>query len=274
MERSCYYLRNRPGFTLIELLVVIAIIAILAAILFPVFAQARAKARQAACLSNMKQIGNALMMYTQDYDETYPANVSLPGSAVNPQELTGGGQRLHIEWVGLIQPYAKNAGIFSCASAVRNTTLKFDGTRWWPASGPGTAFPTRQIGANERIVNRVNSGGPQQTVAMAAIGKPAELPMVADSVYCIFPDAPRVFNANNNNNNWYDYAVAPDPALARHNQGSTIVYGDGHAKWVPQRAMEWDPARSSQQGCGSPASSKYNWRCWKLPTDPGDERLQ
>jgi prepilin-type N-terminal cleavage/methylation domain-containing protein len=65
---------TRRGFTLIELLVVIAIIAILAAILFPVFAQARAKARQTQCLSNSKQIGMAMMQYVQDYDELYPVN--------------------------------------------------------------------------------------------------------------------------------------------------------------------------------------------------------
>ena len=71
MERRC----SRYGFTLIELLVVIAIIAILAAILFPVFAQAREKARQASCLSNCKQLGLASNMYVQDYDETFPYNL-------------------------------------------------------------------------------------------------------------------------------------------------------------------------------------------------------
>src|SRR5437762_4120123 len=70
MVKPC--LRRRVGFTLIELLVVIAIIAILAAILFPVFAQARSKARQATCISNLKQLGNAMLMYVQDFDETFP----------------------------------------------------------------------------------------------------------------------------------------------------------------------------------------------------------
>src|SRR6266480_7474120 len=73
---------TKQGFTLIELLVVIAIIAILAAILFPVFAQAREKARQASCLSNNKQYATATLMYLQDYDETYPMNAYLNGTCV------------------------------------------------------------------------------------------------------------------------------------------------------------------------------------------------
>jgi len=98
--------RARRGFTLIELLVVIAIIAILAAILFPVFAQAREKARQTACLSNQKQIGTAMMMYMQDYDEMI-APAQLGGSTGNPA----------VSWPTMIMPYIKNADVFVCPSA-------------------------------------------------------------------------------------------------------------------------------------------------------------
>src|SRR6266498_1636350 len=102
----------RKAFTLIELLVVIAIIAILAAILFPVFAQAREKARQASCLSNLKQVGNALMMYQQDYDEVWPPSYYYRNpTAGGSLDATG------IEsWSGFTQPYIKSWRIFVCPS--------------------------------------------------------------------------------------------------------------------------------------------------------------
>jgi prepilin-type N-terminal cleavage/methylation domain-containing protein/prepilin-type processing-associated H-X9-DG protein len=104
---------TKIGFTLIELLVVIAIIAILAAILFPVFAQAREKARQITCVNNLKQIGTGMLMYAQDYDETWmPSRTPAAGGNWN-------------EWSVLVQPYIKNGtstvdnnvtGVFSCPS--------------------------------------------------------------------------------------------------------------------------------------------------------------
>jgi prepilin-type N-terminal cleavage/methylation domain-containing protein len=99
---------KRRGFTLIELLVVIAIIAILAAILFPVFAQARESARQTSCLSNLKQLGLALRMYTTDYDETNP-NIRI--WAPDSGDLNKG-----LIWKNVVQPYIKNKGIFQCPS--------------------------------------------------------------------------------------------------------------------------------------------------------------
>ena len=96
--------RVRQGFTLIELLVVIAIIAILAAILFPVFAQAREKARAASCQSNLKQIMSGVKMYTQDYDETFPMSAYL----LPPNRV--------VSVYGAVEPYMKNIQIFICPS--------------------------------------------------------------------------------------------------------------------------------------------------------------
>jgi prepilin-type N-terminal cleavage/methylation domain-containing protein len=102
-------MRARNGFTLIELLVVIAIIAILAAILFPVFAQARESARQAACLSNCKQIGLAWTMYMQDYDER------VSGPYIYDLDAKGKQVGLHTV-VDLLQPYIKNLNVWACPS--------------------------------------------------------------------------------------------------------------------------------------------------------------
>jgi len=117
--------RHHAGFTLIELLVVIAIIAILAAILFPVFARARENARRSSCQSNLKQIGVAMMQYIEDYDnvmvadwygdlpneETYPINAAIP----------------RYKWLDAIEPYTKSEQLFTCPSAIKDLDRNNDG---------------------------------------------------------------------------------------------------------------------------------------------------
>lgn len=102
----------KRAFTLIELLVVIAIIAILAAILFPVFAQAKASAKKTACLSNNKQIGTAMQMYLTDNDDVYPQAYYYP----NDNNSSGG----YVQWSGLLMPYVKNYDMFRCPGSTAN----------------------------------------------------------------------------------------------------------------------------------------------------------
>lgn len=111
-------MKTRRGFTLIELLVVIAIIAILAAILFPVFARAREKARQSSCQSNLKQIGLAYAMYAQDYDERLPRGVGYiaVGTPADPPG-TNTVYGLQGEFYITLAPYIKNEQIFNCPSS-------------------------------------------------------------------------------------------------------------------------------------------------------------
>ena len=155
--------KQKYGFTLIELLVVIAIIAILAAILFPVFATAREAARKASCLSNMKQITLALRMYAQDYDERLFASGSLPvendpgyltgrrPDGTNIVRMIGGG----LSW--FTQPYIKNEQIFKCPSDTgqnfwgRNSTgWPWSKAVWW---GKPTSYQFRHI---------FDAGGPDE----------------------------------------------------------------------------------------------------------------
>ncbi len=108
---------TRRGFTLIELLVVIAIIAILAAILFPVFARAREKARQTSCLSNLKQIALGMQMYIQDYDERLPYHYFRNSSGTIVGSI-----------ITVIHPYIKNVQVWDCPSASRKTSVNSDGS--------------------------------------------------------------------------------------------------------------------------------------------------
>jgi len=124
--------RNHRGFTLIELLVVIAIIAILAALLFPVFAQAREKARQAACQSNLKQIVMGMKLYVQDNDE----------GGVQYWWTPGGGA-LRLTWMEILNPYVKNADVYMCPSAPKDPSVYTPACRVNPARVTSTyALPT------------------------------------------------------------------------------------------------------------------------------------
>lgn len=124
-------MKQRRGFTLIELLVVIAIIAILAAILFPVFAQARETARSASCKSNLKQLITGCVMYATDNDGYWPSNSSKDW--ISPIDAPN--QRS--SWYTQLQPYVKNMGVFDCPSAPQGTLYQAGGintayvTNWW-----------------------------------------------------------------------------------------------------------------------------------------------
>ena len=203
---------NRKAFTLIELLVVIAIIAILAAILFPVFAQAREKARQTACLSNMRQLGTATGMYVQDYDEQfYPHRFNCRNAAnafvVCSQYLDGNGNRLpeaqklsggsemRYYWCYLLQPYVKNWGIFTCPSNPSSFSPVSGGAPTCAAPGcTGTAYGGQNsYGHNDAWLSPAGSfadaAGNPQSVALAGIPRVASTIMITDgSYYGLVPD--------------------------------------------------------------------------------------
>jgi prepilin-type N-terminal cleavage/methylation domain-containing protein/prepilin-type processing-associated H-X9-DG protein len=220
--------RVTRAFTLIELLVVIAIIAILAAILFPVFAQAREKARATACLSNCKQIGLGIQMYIQDYDETV-FNNPWPG----PGGYDGATPSLSVFWTEAIMPYIKSKQLFSCPSNSGTT-----GTANYP-----TVDYKIQYGLNELVLGRQDWQG-NAPVAEATIDKPAEVAIIGDTwndpsgtwgqIWSSFGCAVDLDNDGKNEYYW----CSSNPAntvwqygVPRHTGGINVVFFDGHAKF-------------------------------------------
>jgi len=207
------------GFTLIELLVVIAIIAILAAILFPVFAKVREKARQTMCLSNEKQIGLGMMMYEQDYDEYFPASTYFSGiSVVNGQQ---------INTMMLVVPYLKATHVWACPS---NPYSKF-------AMNYGTTADAYcSYALNMQLFDSIYFGAPHTS---GFIDKPANKIMVGESVaYANGSAAPPAGNGAGSTSLGWPYWTGssqqgfPTEAFC-HNTGiMNVVYCDGHAKGV------------------------------------------
>ena len=193
---------NRRGFTLIELLVVIAIIAILAAILFPVFARAREKARQASCSSNLKQIGLAAIMYGNDYDERW-APMSMGGGP-------GGGAL----WTAtLLQPYIKNLQIFDCPSC------SFAGARTCGCGPQGPRYMSYGFNCGGGAARMPNWVGPMGQ-RLTAIAAPAEELFAGDSG-CVNIGPLDKYPAQGTTCPGWD---------ARHNDMVNLGFCDGHVK--------------------------------------------
>jgi prepilin-type N-terminal cleavage/methylation domain-containing protein/prepilin-type processing-associated H-X9-DG protein len=202
---------KRNGFTLIELLVVIAIIAILAAILFPVFARARENARRASCQSNLKQIGLGIMQYTQDYDE------KLPGRLIGYDTDTVN----YKTWREVVQPYVKSTQIFACPSNTRNSVLQNGIPSSYNCNG-------RDLQATEpdAVMNGRSAMPLTPAPVYASAGRAlAEIPDTARTIlvgeyegpYTEFPFG-------------FSVAAFTDEAFKGHLGNSNFLFVDGHVK--------------------------------------------
>ena len=238
------------AFTLIELLVVIAIIAILAAILFPVFAQAREKAREITCISNARQIGLQVRMYTQDFDETMPIFY-----AYNTQPPAGDPAHKGVE--ELILPYGKSRELFRCPTDLGGPTLAdpFYGCPGRPTyqSCYGSSYRFSKgsftVIAGESLQNNFAETY-TQVITDATFAAQAETRIIRDEMFPFFT-MPK-------------YGYFPDYFRQWHSRGGGVIFADGHAKFTVSNG-EFDRqivcATGERSGDLRPDGSMYYWGC-------------
>ena len=228
------YIRlQKSAFTLIELLVVIAIIAILAAILFPVFARARENARRSSCLSNVKQIGLGIQMYTQDYDEKLV-------SYAYPPPVTGAPGTYG--WQFALLPYTKSTQVYVCPSATKISSSNV-------ANCDPTKVSSTGVGSGSYGYNYYNLGNYGRDAitniqflidySLAAVQKPSETVMIGETTCLIgsgpiYPPSFWIKPASTGCNSTTPGAslTFEDQNSRRHFDGANIAFVDGHAKWM------------------------------------------
>jgi prepilin-type N-terminal cleavage/methylation domain-containing protein/prepilin-type processing-associated H-X9-DG protein len=206
---------ERKGFTLIELLVVVAIIALLAAILFPVFQRARESARRASCQSNLKQLALGMTMYAQDYDETFPRWDSdnkytdtpiVPGSTFNYN-----GTHYNVGWPTRIYPYVKNTQVFLCPS----NKFKLSGVNYaLPDSYYRSSDQSVQSKAYFGAGGKPEAGGPK----LSAFTRPSQSLMITE--------------LGNGGGDQGVLRLQFYSCAAPHFDGGNIAFMDGHVKWM------------------------------------------
>jgi prepilin-type N-terminal cleavage/methylation domain-containing protein/prepilin-type processing-associated H-X9-DG protein len=280
IERYGSYRARRRAFTLIELLVVIAIIAILAAILFPVFAQARAKARQATCTSNLRQLTMGTRMYSQDYDENFPYWNWIRSCNWSASGCNGTG-RAESLWFSAIFPYVKNGPVYADPSDNTFMTPANSNVSWWIegdllAAGVHPALLNQAIsyGMNEPLHFGELYGDGSGPTSEATLDKPAQTLLLADSITTSTgspyagngeyrvpdPNNPndaahnclirRVSYPGQNDGTWVEdpcnQALPEWDSGSRHSAGAMIGYADGHVAFLRNSRVTIDLFKGTQ----------------------------
>ena len=258
--------QRRSGFTLIELLVVIAVIALLAAILFPVFARARENARRSSCQSNLKQMGIGVMQYVQDYDEYYPYG-QRPKETSDPNAPWVNSIYF---WPNMIQPYIKSEQVFSCPN---QTAFRFGSDRLYRG----------HYGANRDLlklqVAQTHASFPVAAIKMSELASSASVFMAFDagiialdqssvatpSGYYYIPGFGEIPGKSCPSNTTVE--LQPDCESGRHFGGVNMLFADGHVKWLLASKLVTEANKTAQPSACTAGCTQYLDGAWNVANE-------